>query len=730
MRYIRTLWGAVAVICTLCVNVHADHDGRETTMVMGYTQDLLTKAGRSDVGFRVVKDLGHDEAFRIVDKGERITVEHQRAAGALYGSQAVISGQYKSGKVEKPDFLIRGTTLCLMSGGNSYKSTMSPEIFPWFYDKEFMTRTLDVFADARINTIFVWAGHLFSYIVEMPDYPEAAADVPPEQVKANQEQFRWFTTECQNRNIQVLLHFYNIHVSPPFAEKHGIRTNPHEPTPLLRKYTYYALSRYFAEFPSVGLYACPGESLKSAHQLEWFRDVIFKAAKDSSKNPIIVIRDWTLNMDFQKQLKALYGNVYSELKHNDESVTSPYPDVRHLKWEGLATGHIVNAAHGPAEDLQPMRWASPPFVQEMARRWKALGFVSGVEFWGQSFWRWPYAYDKLTGKEVHSVVDGSGNHRLLYLDRDAPFYTLAGRAMWDVDRDAQEDKKFWENYYIERFQSKAIGKNMAQWYTVSGSISPGLQNLNATKVANFWATLLLINQNLDQILNYNKNLSETPYTLNREAGRAKQHYYPRPFDAWFFERYQQEYGVPNSGESVEMYDAFAPFKKRMGVDDLEQRHCMPVSQYAQYLESGKKATATMTPDKVVRLLHKLANESLTLAQQMEAACTDPELRPELHRFVTDSEMYVLATQAMIHKENAAIGKARMLLSGKSDHADAFLREIEASVKVYEKLAKLTDGTYHFANGLRRYHWSKQGIAEFRQDLAAQKKWLEDFKTPK
>jgi hypothetical protein len=57
-------------------------------------------------------------------------------------------------------------------------------------------------------------------------------------------------------------------------------------------------------FPSVGLYACPGETLKSGCQLEWFRDVIFDAAKQSGKHPVIVIRDWTLNHDFSAQLKG------------------------------------------------------------------------------------------------------------------------------------------------------------------------------------------------------------------------------------------------------------------------------------------------------------------------------------------------------------------------------------------------------------------------------------------
>ncbi|MCU0779081.1 MAG: hypothetical protein MUF86_15640 [Akkermansiaceae bacterium] len=714
-----------AIALSLLTSLVPQQGCAENTNVADHARAWLEAAGMAKVRFAHA-ELGHAEAFRVVKQDGQITIEHQDPAGALYGSQAVVFGDYRPGELEKPDLEVRGTTLCLMSGGNDYKSTLSPEIFPWFYDKPFMARTLDAFAAARINTIFAWAGHLFPYIVEMPDYPEASADVPPEQVKRNQEQFRWFTAECEKRNIQVLLHFYNIHVSPPFAKKHGIRTNPATPTPLLREYTYYALSRYFREFPSVGLYACPGESLASEHQLEWFRDVIFKAAKESGKNPLIVIRDWTLNLDFQKQLKSLYGNVHSELKHHDESVTSPYPDVRHLKWEGLTHGHIINAAHGPAEDLAPVRWASPVFVQEMAQHWQALGFVKGVEFWMQSYWRWPYSYDRLTAAEPGSVVDADGLQRLLYLDRDAPFLTLAGRAMWKADRDPAADARFWADYHAKRFGSRKIGGLMAEWYTVSGPISPGLQNLNATKVANFWATLLLMNQNIDQILDYNKDLAQTPYTLDREAGRADQRTYPRPYDAYFFDRYRTEYGLPKPGRDVKIYDAFTLFQARMGVADLAQRHVMPVSQYAKLLEQGGDTGATMTPDKAVRLLHQLAKESLAIAEAMQAACTDSAHLPELRRFVSDSKIYVLATQAMMHKEDAAILKARMLAGGaKAEHAAGFLREMEASAAVYQELATLADQAYLFANGLRRYRWSQQGIAEFKADLERQKKWLQD-----
>jgi hypothetical protein len=101
-------------------------------------------------------------------------------------------------------------------------------------------------------------------------------------------------------------------------------------------------------------------------------------------------------------------------------------------------------------------------------------------------------------------------------------------------------------------------------------------------------------------------------------------------------------------------------------------------------------------------------------------------KEELRRFVNDSEMYVLATQAMIHKENAAILKARMLQSNKADKGAEFIREMEASVEVVRKLAALTTGTYLYGNDLMPTHWKDKTLKEFTGDLAAQKKWLESF----
>ena len=371
---------AAVLLCAWAVpaggKAQADTDKTRTD----YAKSLLNAAGKG-AELRLVKELGHREAFRIKVAGGRTVIEADSPAGFVYGAQAMACGEVHAGQVQKPDFDIRGTTLWLGGAvqGNRiapYYSGFNSDSLPWFFDRPFMTRYLEMLAAARFNTLFLWASHPFPYLLDLPEYP-GATKLRPEQLRENHQQFRWLVSECGRRNITVLLHFYNIHLPDGLREKFGAHASwgasaVKNPSPEIAKYYRYVLGRYFEEFDNVGLYICPGETLAASHQLEWFRDVIFKAAKDSGKNPLLIIRDWTMNMDFRKQIPALYENCYSELKHNDESFTSPVPDRRHMQWRNLLKGHVVNL-HGPPMDLQPMRWASPLFIQETARNWRAWG---------------------------------------------------------------------------------------------------------------------------------------------------------------------------------------------------------------------------------------------------------------------------------------------------------------------------------------------------------------------
>ena len=701
--------GAMFAALAIGVAATAAESGIEAVQ-MAYARATLAAAGKQ-ADLTVVADLGHPEAFRIRSADGKTTVEGGSCVALCYGVRAWLEDEYEPEQMDKPDFEIRGTTLWLggeVVGGRiaPYRSGFDATRLPWFFDRVFMTRYLELLAAARYNTLFVWASHPFPYILDLPDYP-GATKLTPEQLRQNQEQFRWFTAECARRGIRVLLHFYNIHLPETLADK--FRAHPSwgaaavtKPTPESARYYKYVLARYFREFESVGLYICPGETLGTAHQLAWFRDVIFAAARESGQNPPLVLRDWTMDMGFRAQIGGLYENCYSELKHNDESFTSPVPDRRHEQWRGVLKGHVVNL-HGPPMDLQPMRWGSPVLIRETVSQWRSLGFVKGAEVYALSCFDWPLTQDKLEPKQ-HGYREQVQGRTLLSLDRDAIYLHAFGRYLWRSRRDEQAERTYWQNYLARKFQSPEVGKLLYQWYVMTGPISPGMQNLTAVKFGNFWATVMLQNQAVDQILNARQQIDDVPVTLTRPAGLTGQLYYSQPVDLGFFQRYQARYALPA----------------------LTQRLSMPVAQYARELEAGRTVTDAMTPDRVCDLLCELAAEALATARAAQQAGQATAAAEELGRFVSDSEMYLLATEALRHKVRAAILKARLLQNGKADLGEAFLKHLEQSVAVYEKLAELTSRTYRHGNDLMGRHWNKEGLAEFRQDLAAQRKWLEAF----
>jgi len=98
--------------CVISFNVSAQKP------VIRHARGLISKSGKNEVRFEKVNRLGHDEAFRVVQKNNGTTVEYQSPAGAIYGAQAVIEGDYKEDRVGKPgghlifstsDFLEKGT---------------------------------------------------------------------------------------------------------------------------------------------------------------------------------------------------------------------------------------------------------------------------------------------------------------------------------------------------------------------------------------------------------------------------------------------------------------------------------------------------------------------------------------------------------------------------------------------------------------------------------------------
>ena len=333
-----------------------------------YAVEILDNANLRDrTILRIDTTLNSAEAFSIRAVKGKTIITGGGAAGLLYGANEYAAHPEQKKVSQSPDFSVRGNALLLMKEG-SYDYKLTPEEFPWFYDRDLLTKYLDYLFANHFNCIFLWSGHLFPSIVELPEYPDAT-DLSKVELIRNQQQFQWLTDECAKRNINVLLHFYNIYISEALAKSRNIPQHYGEPDDFAKRYLHYTLLRFINKFPSVGLYVCPGEVLKISFRPVWIRDVIFSAAKESGKHPLIVIRDWGLDKAlFEKECIGQYDNFYTELKHNVEMLISPYPDIRHAEWIGKGNHHIVNLHE--VSDIKPFRWGSIDFIKQM---------VGGVE---------------------------------------------------------------------------------------------------------------------------------------------------------------------------------------------------------------------------------------------------------------------------------------------------------------------------------------------------------------
>lgn len=697
MRLARMALGAIFLASTWqCLQT--DGQTRDESTVLAHAEALLGPSGKAGkVTYRVDAALGHPEEFHLERTGDAVLVTAGGPAGVLYGIQEALAEHSVIGAEGRPDFDVRGAVLVLINAGWSYQSELTPEVFPWFFDRALMTRYLDYLASARLNTLVLWTGHLFPHIVELPEYPDATG-LNPAQLHANQEQFRWLTSECAKRNITVLTHFYNIHISEHQAEALGRGgtepTRYSKPDDFVRKYYYTILTRFFFEFPNVGLYICPGESLALEHQQDWFENVVFKAALDSGKRPKLVIRDWTLDRRFREALPRLYDNLYSELKHNDETITSPQPDVRHREWREVLRGHIVNL-HDPA-DATPYRVGSPRLMLEMAGHWKRETSITGAWFYPPQAWCWPHTLDIVAGAD-------DPNRALMTLDRDELWHLLEGRYLWKSDRDPAAEHAWAVEWLSRKFGNPEVGELLVEWYDLTGPVLPGLQNLTAVRFGNFFPTSVArVQADVDEILTSRSKLSDEPPP--GANGFVGQRYYSRPIDAYTAELYRTRYDC----------------------ESLADLHSMPVTQYAEALAANAVPSDAIVPDKLVDLYLEMARSAREKANQ--AAALGGNNPDELSRFVADSQALVYTVEYYRHKVLAALEKALLERTGAPKHADNFRRHLDQSVAKYEQLIAHVEPRYRAGSSMfAAKSWRDTLEDKVKWDREVQLRWLSERK---
>lgn len=461
----------------------------------------------------MMKDSMPKEGYSIETKENTIQITGNDDSGAMYACMDLIDYIKHNDNLPKdlnlqetPEMVLRGACVGVqktyyLPGRTVYEYPYTEEVFPWFYDKELWIEYLDMLAANKMNSLYLWNGHPFASLVKLNDYPYAV-EVDDETFKKNEEMYSFLTEEADKRGIWVIQMFYNILVSKPFAEHHGIPTQERTRviTPLLEDYTRKSVAAFIEKYPNVGLLICLGEAMDTYDDdVNWFTNTIIPGVKDGlkalniEKEPPLIVRahDTDCKMVMDAAL-PLYHNLYTMHKYNGESLTTYEPrgswSKIHTDLSSLGSVHVSNV-HILA-NLEPFRYGSPDFIQKTVHAMHDVHGANALHLYPQaSYWDWPYTADKT-------------DQRLKQIDRDWIWYKAWSRYAWNVNRDRDEEIDYWSKQLGDMYGCGAEGKNILEAYEQTGEIAPKLLRKFGITEGN--RQTLLLGMFLSQLVNPEK----------------------------------------------------------------------------------------------------------------------------------------------------------------------------------------------------------------------------------
>ena len=635
----------------------------------------------------MVLDQG-PEGFRIDAAADgTITIQGADDSGAMYGCLELERRIRGGGQLPAnlhfavaPAMKLRGPCIgmqktFILPGRHVYEYPYTPDLFPFFYDKQFWTEYLDFLAENRFNTLYLWNGHPFASLVKLADYPYAL-EVSEEQFVRNVEMFRWIATECDRRGIWLVQMFYNIILSKPFAQRNSLETQLAAPVPIAADYARKSIAEFVKQYPHVGLMVCLGEALQGIdNQKQWLCDVLLPGIHDGMKQaglreePPVVIRTHATDLrKYMADALAVYRNIYTEAKFNGESLTTWEPrGVRqqvHLAMSKLGSTHLINV-HILA-NLEPFRYGAQRFIQKCVQAGRDRLGARGLHLYPLFYWNWPDSPDKV-------------DPPLKQWERDWIWFEAWGRYSWNPDIDPATDHAYWVERLTSRYGHADAAEKILAAYNDSGECAPRILRRFGITEGN--RQTLSLGMTLDELVNPSR------YHAFEELWESQS-----PPGERLAEYVQKEWNhQPHEGET-------------------------PPSIIAEVLDFSAKAVEEIdsAADRVTRNKEEFAR-----------------LRNDVHCIRALSQFYAA-------KANAAMLVLRHNLSHDPADTDKAATYLAESVEHFRELTNLTKDTYRFANSMQtsqrkiplpggaggkpaNYHWS--------QLLPVYEKELADFRKP-
>ncbi len=575
---------------------------------------------------------------------------------------------------DQPEMILRGTCIGLqkpyyLPGRNVYEYPYTPETFPWFYDKKLWIQVLDSLLENRMNSLYLWNGHPFASLVRLKDYPYAV-EVDDATFKKNEEIFKFLTTEADKRGIWIIQMFYNIIVSKPFAEKHGIKTQDRERPiiPLIADYTRKSIAAFVEKYPNIGLMVCLGEAMEGVgnDDVEWFTKTIIPGVKDGlralgkNEEPPIVLR--AHDTDAPSVMKAalpLYKNLYTEAKFNGEALTTPAPRGEwaklHQTLSKLGSVHIENV-HILA-NLEPFRYAATGFIQLCVRGMHEVMGGKGLHLYPQaSYWDWPYTADSVKARpSARAGTDGDDprlndsvgqavgrGKRLLQIERDWIWYKAWARYAWKVNRNYSDEVNYWAGLLADKYGcSIDDAKNIMDAGEHAGEIAPVL--LRRFGITDGNRQTLTLGMLMTQLIN--------PY----------------------------RYGL-----FTLLYDSEGPEGEKL-------------IEYAEKEWKGEKHIGETPPE----IINKVKADGTKSVYKIGLAAPHvTKNKDEFDRLKNDISCYRALAFHYAEKAEAALTVLRYKYSNDVNDLEKTLPHLEQSVNYYKELVDLTKGTYLYANSMQ------------------------------
>ena len=621
-----------------------------TSLYVGQVGDPLLTTGFKRLGVKTTGTLSKEGFDLRANEGFYLLRGHD-ATGTLYACLALADSLKATGRLpvsldltDHPEMVLRGSCVGLqkpfyLPERTLYEYPYTQETFPWFYDKDLWIKYLDMLVDNRMNSLYLWNGHPFASLVRLPDYPYAL-EVSEADFARNEELFSFLTAEADKRGVWVIQMFYNILLSKPFAEHHGLKTQDRSRpiTPLIADYTRKSISAFISKYPNVGLLVCLGEAMNTHEDdVEWFTKTILPGVRDGLDSlgikeevPIILrAHDTNCEMVMDAAL-PLYKQLYTMNKYNGESLVTYEPGgpwgATHKALSQLGTTHIANV-HILA-NLEPFRWTSPDFIQRSVKAMHAVHGANALHLYPQaSYWDWPYTADK---------VDG----RLLQIDRDKLWYQAWARYAWRADRDRAGEQAYWAAQLDARYGCGDQAGELLTAMEAMGTLAPMLARKFAITEGN--RQTFLLGSFMSQLVNPNRWRVYPDFPASCDPGGERLADYVK-------KEYAGQPHLPNN------------------------------------------------PVQVIREARINADAAVAAINRVTSVKTN---RAEFNRWKNDIYCMQAFTHALADKVEAAILVLRYDLSGDLADLDAATPYLKRSLEYFKRLVELTSDKYLYANSMQ------------------------------